>query len=93
MATKHPTTIRLDDQLHKEAIRQAEKVGLNLSSVIHMLLNAYVEGNVQIGVTQYPKKYLETLEKEADQLRKQNRKEKVKTYSSAKGLFDDILDR
>lgn len=89
--SKHPTTIRLDPDLYKKVVREAEKSGLSFSVVVQMLLQAFIQGEVRIGVTQYPKGYLETLAKEADELRENNRKGKVKRYSSSKELFDDIL--
>ncbi|NOS68118.1 MAG: hypothetical protein HOO67_07225 [Candidatus Peribacteraceae bacterium] len=41
----------------------------------------------------YSKSYIATLEKEAAALRKAYREGKIKGYSSAKELFDDILGR
>jgi hypothetical protein len=46
---------------------------------------------VDIGVAKYPKKYLEALDKEAKELRRLHRQGKVKSYTSAKALMDDIL--
>jgi antitoxin component of RelBE/YafQ-DinJ toxin-antitoxin module len=89
--SKHPTTIRLDRQLYKKAAQKAEKYGLTFSGVIHMLLQAFNEGSVQIGVTQYPEKYLKTLEKESAALSRLYKKGKVKGYASSKALFNDIL--
>ncbi|OGJ61171.1 hypothetical protein A3C37_05335 [Candidatus Peribacteria bacterium RIFCSPHIGHO2_02_FULL_53_20] len=90
---KHPTTIRLDQSLHKQVSREAEKHGLNFSNVVHLLLQAYIEGSVHIGVTQYPKGYIEQLEKESASLMRQYKKGKIKSYSSANALFNDILRR
>lgn len=90
---KRPTTVRLDDQLHKKVQREAKKMGMTMSGVIHHLLVAFASGEVEIGVTQYPKGYLEQLEKEADELRELRRQGKVKGYRSAKELFDDMLGR
>ena len=90
---KHPTTIRLDRRFRQKVDREAQKAGLNFTTVVFLLLRAFVDGEVQVGVTQYPKAYLETLAKEADELRTLHRKGKVKTYTSSKELFDDILDR
>lgn len=91
--TKHPTTIRLDPNLYKKVQREAKKDGLNFSSVVHFLLYAYTEGSVHIGVTQYPKGYIEKLHKEADELDEHIRKGKAKSYPSSKALFNDILER
>lgn len=90
---KQPTTVRLDPNLYKKVQKEAQKEGLNFSSVVHILLHAFVEGSIQIGVTQYPKEYLETLGKEAEELRNLNRKGQAKTFASSKALFDDILER
>jgi hypothetical protein len=89
--TKNPTTIRLDPQLYKQTLREAKKVGLTFSGVVHLLLRAFTEGSVHIGVTQYPKGYLETLEKESNELSRLYRQGKVKGYTSAKEMFADIL--
>lgn len=90
---KHPTTLRLDDRLYKEATKKAEKAGLTFTGVVHLLLMAFTEGTVKVGVTQYPKEYLAAIVKEADALRASHRKGKAKKYASSKALFDDILDR
>jgi antitoxin component of RelBE/YafQ-DinJ toxin-antitoxin module len=90
---KQPATIRLDPRLYKEVQKEADKAGLTFSSVVQLLLNAYIEGTVQIGVSQYPRRYLDTLVREADDLRRRHREGKVKGYASAKELFDAILDR
>lgn len=90
---KHPTTIRLDSGLYRKATRQADKAGLTFSGVVHLLLRAFVEGNVQIGVTQYSTKYLEALEKESGELSHQYRKNKANGYSSSQEMFRDILNK
>lgn len=90
--SKHPTTIRLDPALYKKVISEAQKAGLSFSSVVHLLLRAFVQGTVHIGVSQYPKKYVQALEKESAELSRLHRKGKAKGYSSAKELFNDILD-
>ncbi len=90
---KHPTTIRLDPRLRQEVDREAKKAGLTFTTVVHLLLRAFIDGNVQIGVTALPKSYVERLEKEAEALRQLHRKGNAKTYTSSKKLFDDILDR
>lgn len=91
--SKHPTTVRLDPTLYKKVISEAKKTGLNFSSVVHVLLQAFVQGTVFIGVTQYPQGYLQTLEKESFELSRLYRKGKAKGFSSSKELFDDILKR
>lgn len=90
---KRPTTIRLDDRLRKSAQREAEKIGLTLSGAIHLLLEAFSKGEMEIGVTQYPKGYVEKLHKEMDEMERLQRMGKLKGYGSAKELFDDILGR
>lgn len=91
--SKYPTTIRLDPALYKRVISEAKKAGLNFSSVVHVLLQAFVQGTVSIGVTQYPQGYMETLEKESSELSRLYRKGKAKGYTSSKELFGDILKR
>lgn len=91
--TKQSTSIRLESDLYKVVLKEAKKAGLSFSDVVHMLLRAYAEGNVHIGVTQYPPGYLEALGKEAEELRRLHRAGKVKSYASAKELFDDILEK
>ena len=88
---KHPTTIRLDPALYKEVIREARKVGLNFSNVVHLLLLAFIQGTVYIGVNQYPEEYLRTIERESEELGHLYRKKKVNGYTSSKSLFDAIL--
>lgn len=89
--SKQPTTIRLDPALYREAMRIARKTGLTFSGVIHLLLRAFVQGTVHIGVIQYPEDYLESLEKESAELSRLYRKGKAKGYASAKELLGDIL--
>lgn len=91
--SKHPTTVRLDPALYKSVISEAKKAGLNFSSVVHLLLRAFVQGTVHIGVSQYPKGYLQTLEQESAELSRLYQKGKLKGYSSSKELFGDILKR
>lgn len=90
---KHPTTIRLDAALYKEALHETRKTGLSFSDVIHLLLRAFVQGVVHIGVSQYPEGYVRSLEKESAELSRLYRKGKVKSYVTGKELFDDMLDR
>lgn len=91
--SKHPTTVRLDPALYKRVIHEAHKTGLNFSSLVHILLNAFVEGSVHIGVTQFPDGYVQSLENESRELSRLYDKGKVKGYSSSKELFDDILEK
>ena len=88
---KDITTIRLQPALRKAILREAKKAGLSFSDIVQLLLRAFVDGTVQIGVTQYPKGYIEKLDREAAALRKAHRAGKVRSYGSAKELFDDIL--
>ena len=90
---KQTTTIRLDARFRKAIVREAKKAGLNFSDIVNLLLRAFVDGTVQIGVTQYPKGYIEKLHKEADALNNAFRKGKVRSYASGKELFNDILNR
>ena len=90
---KQTTTIRLEPRFRKAILREAKKTGLNFSDIVNLLLRAFVNGTVQIGVTQYPKGYIEKLHKEADALDRAYRKGKVRSYGSGKELFDDILQR
>jgi len=88
---KHPTTIRLDPRFRLKVDREAKKAGLTFTTVVHLLLNAFIEGDVHIGVTQYPKGYLQALEKESADLSREYRTGKAKGYRSSKELFDAIL--
>ncbi len=88
---KDVTTIRLQPQLRRAILREAKKAGLSFSDIVQLLLRAFVDGTVQIGVMQYPQHYIDTLDKEVIALRKANRAGKVKRYKSAKEAFDDIL--
>lgn len=90
---KHPTTIRLDAALYKEALHEIKKTGLSFSDVVHLLLRAFVQGTVHIGVSQYPEGYVQTLEKESAELSRLYRKGKAKGYATGKELVDDMLDR
>ncbi len=90
---KDVTTIRIQPDIRRAVLRQVKKSGMTFSNIVNLLLQAYLDGTVHVGVTQYPKGYLEKLHKEADALRKASRAGKTKVYSSAKELFDDLLDR
>lgn len=89
--SKNPTTIRLDPTFYKKVAKEAEKAGLSFSSVVNLLLRAFVQGTVHIGVTQYPEKYMKTIEKESADLSRLYQKGKMKGYSTSKELFNDIL--
>jgi antitoxin component of RelBE/YafQ-DinJ toxin-antitoxin module len=91
--SKLTTSIRLDQNLHKQVAREAEKAGLSFSAIVQLLLRAYAKGSVHIGVTQYSHEYLEAIGKEADALRQSRKGGKAKSYASSKALFDDILSR
>ena len=90
---KSVTTIRLQPDVRKAVVREAKKWGLSFTDIVNILLRAYLHGSVQIGVTDYPKWYLDKIHKEADELRRLSRQGKAKTYASAKELFDELLDR
>ena len=92
MITKQSTSIRLDSHLHTLVMREAKKSGLSFSGVVHLLLQAFVQGNVRVGVFQHSDSSLRNLEKESQELSDLYRKKKMKGYSSAKELFHDILD-
>lgn len=91
--SKHPTTIRLDAALYKEALHEIKKTGLSFSDVVHLLLQAFVRGTVRIGVSQYPEGYVRTLEKESAELSRLYHKGKAKGYTTGRELFDDMLGR
>lgn len=88
---KDVTTIRLQPALRKAVFREMKKSGMSFSGIVQLLLRALVDGTVQIGVTQYPKGYIEKLHKEADALDKAYSKGEVRSYGSGKELLDDIL--
>lgn len=90
---KQTTTIRLEPRFRKAILREAKKAGLNFSGIVYLLLRAFLDGTVHIGVTQYPQGYIEKLNKDADALDRAYRKGKVRSYGSGKELFDDILHR
>jgi len=87
---KQSTTVRLDEKLRKQVMREARRTGLNFSGLLHLLLGAYAHGEIQIGVTQYPQGYLEALAKEAGELRRLQRAGKTKRYGSSGELFDEL---
>ncbi|MDO8648547.1 MAG: hypothetical protein Q7R81_02070 [Candidatus Peregrinibacteria bacterium] len=88
---KHPTTIRLDSALYKEVLREARKTGLSFSGVVQLLLHAFAEGTIHIGVSQHTEAYVRTLEKESAALSRLYKAGKVKGYTNSKELFRDIL--
>lgn len=90
---KDVTTIRIDSALRKAILREAKKAGLSFSDIVQLLLRMFIDQKMHVGVTQYPKGYIEKLEKEADALHKAYLKGKVKGYSSGKEMIDDILGR
>jgi addiction module RelB/DinJ family antitoxin len=89
------TTIRLDERLKKEIAKIAKRYGLSFSDIINAALRAIADGDVRIplGAAKYPPGYLEQLDKEVAEMEKLHAQGKLKTYSSAKELFDDILGR
>lgn len=88
---KHVTTIRLDEALRKKVLIRAKKMGLSLSEVVHLLLKSYADKEVSIGVVQYPKKYMDMIHKELDEMHRLRRAGKLKSYASGKEMMDDIL--
>lgn len=91
--SKQTTTIRLDKNLYKTTIREAKKAGLSFNGVVHLLLIAFAKGELEVGVTGYPEKYIRSLEKESAQISQSYKKGKAKGYGSAKKMFDDILGK
>ncbi len=89
--TKHLTTIRLDERLKKGVQKKAKKYGLTFSDIVHLLLDAFVTGEVEVGVTKYPIKYLKQINKEIDEMDRLRRAGKLKSYASAKEMFKAIL--
>lgn len=89
--SKQPTTVRLDPALYKKVITEAKKSGLTFSSIVSLLLQAFVQGTVHIGVSQYPDEYIKALENESEELSDLYTKKKVKGYNSSKAMFSDIL--
>lgn len=87
------TTVRLDPRLKKAVMKLAQEDGFTLSDIIKMLLRFYAEGSVNIGVTRYPKAYADMIKKEAKQTIRLYRQGKLKGYTSAKTMMDDILSR
>lgn len=90
---QNATTVRLDPRLKKAVMKLAQADGLTLSDIIKMLLRFYAEGSVNVGVTRYPKAYAAMIRKESRNTVRLLRQGKLKAYSSAKEMFDDILDR
>jgi antitoxin component of RelBE/YafQ-DinJ toxin-antitoxin module len=87
------TTVRLDPKLKKAVMKLAVEDGFTLTDVIKMLLRFYAEGSVNIGVTRYPKAYADMIKKEASETRRLYRQGKIKGYTSAKEMMDDILNK
>ena len=87
------TTVRLDPKLKKAVMKLAQQDGFTLSDLIKMLLRFYSEGALDIGVTHYPKAYATMIKKEARETVRLYRQGKIKGYTSAKEMMDDILDR
>lgn len=90
---KRPTTIRIDEDLYAKVLRAARKAGLSVTDILHLLLRGYVEGNVHVGVTQYPKHFIRALERESEELSRLYRTGKIKSYKGGGEFLDDILGR
>lgn len=95
MASKTSTTIRIDQQLKRMIMKIAREQGLSFSQVASIALKAIADGvmHISVGVSKYPEWYLNELDKESEEMTKQYEAGKLKTYSSSKELFDDILER
>ncbi len=52
MIKKQSTSVRLDSHLHALVLKEAKKAGLSFSGVVHLLLQAFVQGDVRVGVIQ-----------------------------------------
>lgn len=89
----HATTVRLDPKLKKAVLKLAQEDGFTLSDIIKMLLRFYAEGAVDVGITRYPKAYAAMIKKEAKKTARLYRQGKIKGYTSAKTMMDDILKR
>lgn len=99
---KISTTVRFDAKAKKALKELAERIGISFSDLLNMFGHAVRQGKLYAGVTQihteepvmkYPPGYLEELDKEIIEMERLHAQGKLKTYSSAKELFDDILDR
>lgn len=87
------TTIRLDPALKKAVMRLAKERGLSLSDVIKLLLHSFLEGTVDVGVTRYPDAYAKMIKKELRETKRLVKEGKIKSYTSVKEMFDDLLQR
>ncbi len=87
------TTVRLDPRLKKAVMKLAQEDGLTLSDIVKMLLRFYAEGSVNVGVTRYPKAYATMIKKEARETMRLYRQGKIKGYTSAKIMMEDILHK
>ena len=85
------TTVRLDPKLKKAVMKLAEEDGFTLSDIIKMLLPFYAEGSMHVGVTRYPKAFGEMIKKEDKKTMRLYRQGKLKGYTSAKDMMNNIL--
>ena len=84
------TTIRLDPTLKRGVEMRAKKLGLSFSEISRLLFAAFSEGEVIIGVRQYPDAYASMMRKELAEMQQARRKGSVKLYSSTDELFRDL---
>lgn len=93
MASKISTTLRIDPQLKRRITALAKREGLSFSQIATIAFRALADGfmHISIGVSQYPKEYLETLERESDETMRLYREGKIKGYTSGKSMLQDIL--
>jgi antitoxin component of RelBE/YafQ-DinJ toxin-antitoxin module len=92
---KESTTIRLDPRLKKAIDTIAKKHGTTLSQIVQLALQAIANEDLYVvmGVSTYPQSYMDALKAESRETLKQFKAGKLKTFSSAKALFDDVLKR
>lgn len=87
------TTVRLDPKLKQAVDKRAKALGMDFSEVARVLFASFSVGDISIGVTQYPDKYVKMLRAEERRMEKEYKSGKAKLYGSAKELFDDLLKR
>lgn len=73
----------------------AREQGLSFSQVASIALKAIADGviHVSVGVSKYPKWYMNELDKDSEEMMRKYKTGKLKTYSSSEELFDDVLER
>ena len=85
----HATTIRLDPKLKKAVMQRAKKYGITFSDAATILFHSFALGEMDLSI-RYSKKYLDSLERESKKTMGQYRQGKIKGYTSAKELMDDL---